>query len=52
MAFHELHNGHQTMTQVTFVPYGSHPLSLMTLNFVNFIFGGLIVEVRFFGIFS
>lgn len=40
---------HQIMTQVTFVAYGAHPLFLITLNFVNFLLVGLIVEVRFSG---
>lgn len=49
MALHKLHNDHQTMTQVTFVAYGAHLLFLITLNVVNFLFVGLIVEVRFSG---
>lgn len=49
MALHSLHNDHQIMTQVTFVAHGAHPLFLITLNFVNFLLVGLIVEVRFSG---
>lgn len=49
MALHNLHNDHHTMTQATFVACGAHPLFLMTLNFVNFLFVGPIVEVRFSG---
>lgn len=49
MALPKLHNDHQSMTQVAFVAYESHPLFLITSNFVNFLFVGLIVEVRFSG---
>lgn len=49
MVLRNLHNDHQIMTQVTFVAYGAHPLFLITLNFVNFLLVGLIVEARFSG---
>lgn len=50
MPLYKLHNDHQTMTQVTSVACGAHPLFLITLNFVNFLFLGFIVEVRFSGV--
>lgn len=49
MALHNLHNDHEIMAQFTFVAYGAHPLFLITLNFMNFLLLGFIVEVRFSG---